>query len=56
MPFIVVEDADLDAAVDGAMLAKMLNVGEAVLRRTASMSMRTSSTSSRASSPSAWPR
>ena len=28
-PFIVFEDADLDAAVDGAMLAKMRNVGEA---------------------------
>ncbi|SDO84782.1 succinate semialdehyde dehydrogenase [Klenkia soli] len=28
-PFIVCEDADLDAAVDGAMLAKMRNGGEA---------------------------
>jgi len=28
-PFVVFEDADLDAAVDGAMLAKMRNVGEA---------------------------
>jgi succinate-semialdehyde dehydrogenase/glutarate-semialdehyde dehydrogenase len=28
-PFIVFEDADLDAAVQGAMLAKMRNVGEA---------------------------
>ena len=28
-PFIVFEDADLDAAVDGAMLAKMRNGGEA---------------------------
>ncbi|MEK6227800.1 MAG: NAD-dependent succinate-semialdehyde dehydrogenase [Actinomycetota bacterium] len=28
-PFIVFEDADLDAAVDGAMLAKTRNVGEA---------------------------
>lgn len=28
-PFIVCEDADLDAAVDGAMLAKMRNMGEA---------------------------
>jgi succinate-semialdehyde dehydrogenase/glutarate-semialdehyde dehydrogenase len=28
-PFIVFEDADLDAAVDGAVLAKMRNVGEA---------------------------
>ncbi len=28
-PFLVFEDADLDAAVDGAMIAKMRNVGEA---------------------------
>jgi succinate-semialdehyde dehydrogenase/glutarate-semialdehyde dehydrogenase len=28
-PFLVFEDADLDAAVDGAVLAKMRNVGEA---------------------------
>ena len=28
-PFLVFQDADLDAAVDGAMLAKMRNVGEA---------------------------
>ena len=28
-PFIVFDDADLDAAVDGAMLAKMRNIGEA---------------------------
>ena len=28
-PFIVFEDADLDAAVQGAMLAKMRNIGEA---------------------------
>jgi succinate-semialdehyde dehydrogenase/glutarate-semialdehyde dehydrogenase len=28
-PFIVFEDADLDAAVEGALLAKMRNVGEA---------------------------
>jgi succinate-semialdehyde dehydrogenase/glutarate-semialdehyde dehydrogenase len=28
-PFIVLEDADLDAAVDGAMLAKMRNGGQA---------------------------
>jgi succinate-semialdehyde dehydrogenase/glutarate-semialdehyde dehydrogenase len=27
--FIVVDDADLDAAVDGAMLAKLRNIGEA---------------------------
>ena len=28
-PFVVFEDADLDAAVEGAMIAKMRNVGEA---------------------------
>jgi succinate-semialdehyde dehydrogenase/glutarate-semialdehyde dehydrogenase len=28
-PFVVFEDADIDAAVEGAMLAKMRNVGEA---------------------------
>ena len=28
-PFLVFEDADLDAAIDGAVLAKMRNVGEA---------------------------
>jgi succinate-semialdehyde dehydrogenase / glutarate-semialdehyde dehydrogenase len=28
-PFIVFEDADLDAAIDGASLAKMRNIGEA---------------------------
>ena len=28
-PFIVFEDADLDAAVEGALLAKMRNIGEA---------------------------
>ena len=28
-PFLVFADADLDAAVDGAMLAKMRNIGEA---------------------------
>src|ERR671937_199341 len=28
-PFIVFEDADIDAAIEGAMLAKMRNIGEA---------------------------
>src|SRR5436309_9409794 len=28
-PFIVLEDADVDAAIDGAMIAKMRNMGEA---------------------------
>src|SRR5439155_16650401 len=28
-PFIVFDDADLDAAIEGAMIAKMRNIGEA---------------------------
>ena len=28
-PFLVFDDADLDAAVEGAMIAKMRNIGEA---------------------------
>jgi succinate-semialdehyde dehydrogenase / glutarate-semialdehyde dehydrogenase len=28
-PFVIFEDADVDAAVDGAMIAKMRNIGEA---------------------------
>ena len=28
-PFLVFEDADIDAAIDGAMIAKMRNMGEA---------------------------
>ena len=28
-PFVVFDDADVDAAVDGAMVAKMRNIGEA---------------------------
>jgi succinate-semialdehyde dehydrogenase/glutarate-semialdehyde dehydrogenase len=28
-PFLIFEDADLDAAIDGAMVAKMRNIGEA---------------------------
>jgi len=28
-PFLVFEDADVDAAVEGAMMAKMRNIGEA---------------------------
>jgi succinate-semialdehyde dehydrogenase / glutarate-semialdehyde dehydrogenase len=30
-PFIVFEDADIDAAIDGAMIAKMRNIGEACM-------------------------
>ena len=28
-PFLIFDDADLDAAVEGALLAKMRNIGEA---------------------------
>ena len=28
-PFLIFEDADLDAAIEGAMIAKMRNIGEA---------------------------
>ena len=35
-PFLVFDDADLDAAVEGALLAKMRNIGEACTRPTAS--------------------
>ena len=51
-PFLVFDDADLDAAVDGAVIAKMRNIGEActvgqpVPRRTRRWPT---------SSPSAWP-
>src|SRR5690348_18312418 len=31
-PFLVFEDADIDAAIDGAMIAKMRNMGEACTR------------------------
>ena len=37
-PFLVFEDADLDAAVEGAMVAKMRNIGEACTAPTASTS------------------
>ena len=37
-PFLVFDDADIDAAVDGALIAKMRNNGEACRRPTASTS------------------
>lgn len=36
-PFVVFDDADVDAAVEGAMLAKMRNGGEACTAVTGSM-------------------
>ena len=56
-PFLVFEDADLDAAVEGAMLAKMRNIGEAC---TAANRFHVADVGRRrvrrASSPSAWAR
>ena len=56
-PFLVFEDADLDAAVEGAMIAKMRNIGEACtaanrfhVARVGRRRVR------RASSPSGWAR
>ena len=47
-PFLIFDDADLDAAVEGAMIAKMRNIGEAAPLRTASTSPSRWPTSSRA--------
>ena len=51
-PFVVFGDADVDAAVDGAIIAKMRNMGEAVQPPIASMCMRVSLPSS----PRSWRR
>ena len=53
-PFIVFED-DIDAAIDGAMIAKMRNMGEPAPRPTASTCTRRCTTSS-PSSPPRWRR
>ena len=50
-PFLVFDDADLDAAVEGAMIAKMRNIGEAC---TAANRFHVPSRSPR-SSPRSWP-
>lgn len=51
-PFLVFADADIDAAVDGAMLAKMRNLGEARISRPIGSSFTSQwSTSSPVSSP-----
>ena len=52
-PFLVFDDADLDAAVDGAMIAKMRNIGEAC---TAANRFHVARARSPASSPSGSPR
>ena len=51
-PFLVFEDADLDPAVEGAMLAKMRNVGEAC---TSGQPLPRRTSRSPTSSPSGWP-
>ena len=56
-PFLVFDDADLDAAVEGAMIAKMRNIGEACTsanRFHVAESVRRRVR--RRSSPSAWAR
>ena len=53
-PFIVFDDADLDAAVDGAMLAKMRNMGEACTAANRFHVHGRSPTSSRPGWPSGW--
>ena len=51
-PFLVMADADLDAAVDGAMLAKMRNMGEAC---TAANRFIVHESRGRSSSAAGWP-
>ena len=56
-PFLVFDDADLDAAVEGAMLAKMRNIGEACTAANRFLVARVASpTSSPSGSPSGWAR
>ena len=55
-PFLVFDDADVDAAVDGAMVAKMRNMGEACTAANRFLVQRTSPRSSAASSASGWVR
>ena len=51
-PFLVFADADLDAAVEGALTAKLRNVGEAC---TAANRFHVHESAGRASSPGDWP-
>ena len=51
-PFVVFADADLDKAVDGAMLAKMRNIGEAC---TAANRFIVHESRRATSSPGGWP-
>ena len=55
-PFLVFDDADLDAAVEGAMIAKMRNIGEACTSANRFHVPRRSPRSSPSGSPSGWRR
>ena len=52
-PFVVFDDADVDDAVDGAMVAKMRNIGEAC---TAANRFHVARADRRASSPTGSPQ
>ena len=52
-PFLVFEDADLDAAVEGALLAKMRNIGEAC---TSANRFHVAEPVRRGVRPTGWPR
>ena len=55
-PFLVFEDADVDAAVDGAMIAKMRNMGEACTAANRFLVHASSPRSSPRSSARGWAR
>jgi succinate-semialdehyde dehydrogenase/glutarate-semialdehyde dehydrogenase len=55
-PLLVFEDADIDTAVEGAMLAKMRNLGEACTAANRSTCMSSVAEPFTRNSPSAWPR
>ena len=55
-PLIVFDDADLDLAVEGTMIAKMRNIGEACTAANRLYVHADLQTSTRRSSPSAWAR
>jgi len=54
-PFIVFEDADIDAAIEGAMIAKMRNMGEACTAANRFYVQERSMMNSPASSRKRWP-
>ncbi len=55
-PFVVFDDADLDAAVEGAMVAKMRNMGEACTAANRFLVHAAWPTSSPSGSPTGWRR